>query len=306
MELSSDRTTPGEEHERNSRTVWFDRLGQDLRYAMRQPWRAPGLVKSPFDGQWFFSYPAYQRLQHSTGKSAPILARSGISEGILQSPTGSAERARYQLVSNNFFDVLGIAPRRGRFFDGNDSQNAGQSEWPAVVRCGYWKESFGTDPSIIGKRAVDARLPITKIVPLREEYDEGLSREKLLARLAGAFGFLAQALATVGFYGLLSFNVARRTREIGVRMALGATPAQVRGLVLRQTLRILVAGIVPGIAFMEAARGGVRALLYGSSAIDFWALGLAIGTLALVGVIAAWHPARRASTIDPGEALRAE
>src|SRR5262249_40071447 len=78
-----------------------------------------------------------------------------------------------------------------------------------------------------GLREFDSRLPITKIVPLREEYDEGLSREKLLARLTGIFGCLALALAALGFYGLQSFNVRRRTAEIGIRMAMGATPAQV-------------------------------------------------------------------------------
>jgi predicted permease len=155
-------------------------------------------------------------------------------------------------------------------------------------------------------RSVDARLPVTGIVPLREEYDRGLSREKLLARLTGAFGLLAQVLAAVGFYGLLSFNVSRRTAEIGMRMALGATPEQVRGMVLRQTLWILAAGVVPGIALTEAASRGARALLYGSSALDFWALAFAIGVLAAVGMLAAWRPAHRASVIDPVEALRAE
>ena len=155
-------------------------------------------------------------------------------------------------------------------------------------------------------RSLDPHLPITKIVALREEYDEGLSREKLLARLTGIFGGLALALAALGFYGLLSFNVGRRTAEIGVRMALGATPAQVHKLVLRQTLWILAAGIVPGIILTEMASRGVQSLLYGSGAIDFWALGFAVVVLCGVGVLAAWVPARRASGIDPVEALRAE
>jgi len=154
--------------------------------------------------------------------------------------------------------------------------------------------------------AVDAHLPITEIIPLREEYDAGLSREKLLARLTGAFGFLAEALAALGFYGLLSFNVTRRTAEIGIRVAMGATPAQVRALVLRPTLWILIAGILPGIALTEAASRGARALFYGSGTIDVWALAFAICVLGLVGMLAAWRPARRAAVIDPVEALRAE
>jgi ABC-type antimicrobial peptide transport system permease subunit len=105
---------------------------------------------------------------------------------------------------------------------------------------------------------------------------------------------------------LLSFSVARRTAEIGIRMAMGATPAQVRALVLRQTLGILVAGILPGIALTEAASRGARVLFYGSGAIDAWALAFAICVLGIAGMLAAWRPARRAAVIDPVEALRAE
>jgi predicted permease len=154
--------------------------------------------------------------------------------------------------------------------------------------------------------SVDGHLPITKIISLREEYDEGLSREKLLARLTGAFGLLAEALAALGFYGLVSFNVTRRTAEIGIRMAVGATPAQVRALIVRQTLWIFIAGILSGIILAEAAIRGARALVYGSAAIDFWALGFAVCILGVVGMLAAWRPARRAAMIDPVEALRAE
>jgi len=153
---------------------------------------------------------------------------------------------------------------------------------------------------------LEAHLPVTKIVPLRDEYDEGLSREKLLARLTGIFGALALGLAALGFYGLLSFHVGRRTGEIGIRMALGATPAQVQALVLRQTMWILLAGIVPGIVLTEFASRGVQSLLYGSGAIDVWALLFAIGVLAIAGVIAAWRPARRAALVDPIAALRVE
>jgi predicted permease len=155
-------------------------------------------------------------------------------------------------------------------------------------------------------RSLDANLPIQKIVPLRDEYDEGLSREKLLARLTGIFGGLALALAALGFYGLLSFNVGRRRAEIGIRMAMGATPGQVQGLVLRQTMWILGAGIVPGIVLTEFASHGVQSLLYGSGALDAVALLFAIGVLGVVGLVAAWRPARRASVVDPVEALRAE
>jgi predicted permease len=155
-------------------------------------------------------------------------------------------------------------------------------------------------------QALDPRLPVKEIAPLSTEYAGGLSRENLLARLSGVFAVLALALAALGFYGLLSFNVMRRTAEIGVRMAVGATPAQIHFLVLRETLTILIAGIVPGVILTELTGRAVKALLYGSAAIDFWALSFAVCILAAAGLLAALRPARRAASVDPVKALQAE
>jgi predicted permease len=154
--------------------------------------------------------------------------------------------------------------------------------------------------------SVDPHLPITDIVPLSAEYAEGLSKETLLARLTGVFGLLALALAALGVYGLLSFNVSRRTAEIGIRIAIGATRAQVRALILRQTAWILLAGILPGVALTEIMGRAVRTLLYGSGAIYLWALSFAICILTVVGMLAAVLPAHRAASIDPVKALRTE
>jgi predicted permease len=154
--------------------------------------------------------------------------------------------------------------------------------------------------------SVDPQLPITRLGPLNAEYENGLSREALLARVTGAFGALALALAALGFYGLLSFHVARRTSEIGIRIAVGATRAAVYGLILRQTLGILAAGIVPGLILTEMAALMVRNLLFGAGTLNFWPLLIAVSVLAGVGLLAALHPAHRATLINPVEALRAE
>ena len=154
--------------------------------------------------------------------------------------------------------------------------------------------------------SVDANLPIAEIVPLDVQFADGLSTEKLLARLTGIFGVITLALAAIGFYGLLSFHVQRRTSEIGVRMALGATREQVRGMFLRQTLVILAVGIVPGVVLTEIVGRSARALLYGVQETSPGALLAAIGVLLGCGLLATLIPARRAASVDPIEALRAE
>jgi len=149
-------------------------------------------------------------------------------------------------------------------------------------------------------------LPVTEIVPLNLEFREGLSREMLLARLTSIFGALALALAALGFYGLLSFRVARRTFEIGVRMALGATRSHVRTLFLAQTLKILVAGLIPGAALAAAAAYLARKVLYGGGTMDAWALAFAVLVLGAAGVLATLLPAHRAASVEPTRALRSE
>ena len=149
-------------------------------------------------------------------------------------------------------------------------------------------------------------LPVTEIVPLNVEFEDGLSTEKLLARLTGIFGALTLAVAALGFYGLLSFRVARRTSEIGIRMAMGATRTQVQSLFLSQTLMILLAGMIPGVAVAFGLRSLARKLIYDYQAMDIWPLTFAVCLLVCVGILATLLPARRAASIDPMKALRSE
>ncbi len=157
--------------------------------------------------------------------------------------------------------------------------------------------------------SVAPSLPITEIVPLDIELQDDLSTELLVARLTTVFGTLALALAALGFYGLISFRVARRTREIGLRMALGATRANVQSLFLRSTFSILLAGAIPGIVLALLMRSLILNLMYTTSSpvvMDLWALAFSILILACTGVLASLYPARRAASTQPVEALRAE
>jgi hypothetical protein len=149
-------------------------------------------------------------------------------------------------------------------------------------------------------------LLITRMTPLQAEYDAGLLREKLLARLTGIFALLVLLLAALGFYGLLSFHVGRRTAEIGVRIAVGATPSDVRSLILRQAFGILAVGVLPGIALLELTGLAVRNLLYGVGAVNLAPVFAAVAVLIGVALIASLGPALRAARIDPIEALRSE
>jgi predicted permease len=153
---------------------------------------------------------------------------------------------------------------------------------------------------------VDPDLPITAIVPLRVEYEGGLSREMLLARLTGAFGLLSLGLAALGFYGLLSFMVTRRTTEIGIRVAMGATRSDLYRLVLQPTGWILLVGILPGLLLTQGVSFVARNLLYGASATSFGPVLAAAGVLTLVGFAASARPAFHATRIDPIDALRAD
>jgi len=143
-------------------------------------------------------------------------------------------------------------------------------------------------------------------VGIEQALDEALARERLAAALATLFGAFALGLAAMGLYGVVAYNVTRRTAEIGVRMALGARPGDVLRLVVGQTLAMTGVGIAIGVALALLAARGIGAHLYGIGASDPRAMLGAAAVLALAGAAAAVVPGRRAARIDPTEALRAD
>jgi predicted lysophospholipase L1 biosynthesis ABC-type transport system permease subunit len=154
--------------------------------------------------------------------------------------------------------------------------------------------------------SVDPNLPVREVIVLGDYVERSLSRERLVARLAGSFGILALILAAIGLYGVISYSVARRTNEMGVRLALGATASNVSWMVLRESLALVVLGLVAGVVLWFPVLGLTRTLLYGVSPHDPKLLAVSVSVLVVVGVMAGLVPALRASRIDPIDAIRAD
>jgi predicted permease len=155
-------------------------------------------------------------------------------------------------------------------------------------------------------RRLDPALPLFNLITQEGQIRRSLARERLFANLALLLGAVTLALSGIGLYGLLAYAVTRRTPEIGVRIALGAETSQVRWMILRQSLVLVVAGLALGVPAAYASAGFVESLLFGLSPYDPRALAAGIAIMLLAGLLAAYIPARRASRIDPITALRSE
>lgn len=158
------------------------------------------------------------------------------------------------------------------------------------------------------RQMLQAKLPGAPIDvrALSTQVSDTIVQERMLATLAGAFGGLALALACIGLYGLIAYNVARRIREIGIRMALGAQAPRVVALVIGGGARLVLIGVAVGLPIAWMASRWLKSLLFGLTPGDPWTLAGAIAALVTAALVAAYLPARRASHVDPLEALRQE
>jgi predicted permease len=155
-------------------------------------------------------------------------------------------------------------------------------------------------------RAIDPAMPVYAMKTLENQLDDTLSTERLIAALSAAFGALATLLAALGLYGVMAYVVARRTKEIGLRMALGASQRSVVWMVLRDALALLGTGLAVGAPAAFLLSRYVSSQLFGVKPTDMWTAAAALLILAGVAAGAGWLPARRASSIDPIQALRYE
>jgi predicted permease len=163
---------------------------------------------------------------------------------------------------------------------------------------------FATLRGIVAK--LDGSMPMYDLKTLENQLDETLSTERLIASLSVVFGALATVLAALGLYGVMAFVVARRTREIGLRMALGAPRSWVLWMVMREVLILLAGGLIAGVPGAYVLSRYVSSQLFGVTPADVWTGAASIAVLGLVALVSGLVPARRASAIDPITALRYE
>jgi predicted permease len=163
---------------------------------------------------------------------------------------------------------------------------------------------MGRVPAIV--RGVDPTLPVTQLRSMRAQISQSLFAERLVAALSATFGLLATVLAALGLYGVMAYAVSLRTREIGIRMALGARRASVLGLVLRDVAILVGIGVALGLPGGYGLARVVQSQLFGLQALDPATFALATGTLLVTAFVAGYVPARRATRVDPMVALRYE
>ena len=155
-------------------------------------------------------------------------------------------------------------------------------------------------------RQIDQNLPVMDVSTQLEQVEMRFQQEKFFAQAYTLFGIVALLLAALGLFGLMSYNVARRTNEIGIRMALGAQRGDVLRLVMRESMILVIVGVAAGLALALYASRFVTTLLYGVPPTDVLALALAILVMLVVSAVAGYIPARRASRVDPMVALHYE
>jgi putative ABC transport system permease protein len=218
-------------------------------------------------------------------------------------------------------EIVGVYGHMSQFGPGDESKiNAGlvlPFSWGATF-APQWFHGIGVlvradgeaEPIIAAARrevlALDPLLPIFEAKTLDSAVDEALSSRRFAMVLLGLFAFVALLLAAVGVYGVMSYGVVQRTREIGIRMALGARQQDVLRLVVGDGARMAGLGVAIGLLLAASLARVLRGMLFGVSAFDPLSYGALTLVLVLIALAASWLPARRASKVDPNEALRAD
>ena len=147
---------------------------------------------------------------------------------------------------------------------------------------------------------------MTKIITIHDQVDDFITHDQLISTLTTLFSVLALLLAAIGLYGVMSYNVVRRTNEIGIRIALGAQTPTVQWMILSESLVLLAIGVGLGLPLTLLTTTYIKGQLFGLSALDPVTFGVALLVVSAMTLLAAWLPARRATKVDPMVALRCD
>ncbi len=231
--------------------------------------------------------------------------------------TGSAIGHRFGFgddpAQSGEIEVIGVVKDAKQFSPGDLPTMA--AYFPMTQSPGFYGSlvvRYAGDPEMVVASVrrvvagVNATIAVDSVTTMEAQVAGSIATQSLVAQLSVFFGLLAVGLACIGIYGLMAYSVARRTNEIGIRLALGARTGRVLWLVLRESLVLLVVGVTVGVPIALASTGVLRSLLYELSPTDAKTLVGAAVMVGLMTVVAAWVPARRASRVDPMVALRCE
>ncbi len=272
----------------------------------------------PYAGRVAFKQDLLQKIRALPGvvsasevEVLPLSGNGTINEVWIEG-TNPASRldSLFNSASDGYFRAMGIALLAGRDFSPEDTVSSpkvaivNQPFAQFVIRSAApMAETVSNVRSLVAQASPLITLGFQ---PFETTILEGLTRERLMAKVSGFFGLLAALIAAVGLYGVMSYLVAQRTNEIGIRVALGAQRTDVLSLVLRDAALLLAPGLVLGAFLSVAAAQAARAMLFGLKPSDPGVLVAAIIGLGLIGFLASFFPARRAMRVDPIMALRYE
>jgi predicted permease len=233
------------------------------------------------------------------------------------SPLG--RRMRIGIPEEDWYQIVGVVADAK--YQDLEAQNEELVYWPATIGRSDAPQPTRTmdvvmrtavDPTgfveVLRRevRALNPRIPVSNPMTMEDRFTAATARTSFTMSLLGAASGIALLLGLVGIYGVISYVVSQRTREIGVRMALGATAPSVRGMVVRQGLALAGLGVVIGLVAAGALSRVMASLLFEVSATDPITYGSVAVSLVLVSLAASWIPAMRAAGVDPSRALRAE
>ncbi|MGH9887888.1 MAG: FtsX-like permease family protein, partial [bacterium] len=226
---------------------------------------------------------------------------------------GNASAIGHRLgTPNNPLEIIGVVKdtKHGSPRDARGVWYVSYRQFPALLRSMCVVIRTGGDPSALrpgiakALAAFDPALPVLRVDTIGEQLDDVLFQERAVAMLSVVFALLAAVLACIGVYGVMAYGVTTRTSEIGVRVALGATSGGVLRLVLGDTIRMALIGVLVGVLTVVVGARFVVARLYGISASDPATIATAAVLMLAVAAVAGWIPAWRAASIDPARALR--